>query len=188
MNLDRNGKIARLPKPVREELNRRLDNGERGQPLLQWLNSQPEVRALVAAEFDGWPLSKQNLSRWRRGGYAEWLRQRETHDLAQEMIEESGEFQPAGAPPLTDRMAVWVTARYLLSVRKLTEQTGAAAADLPVLREFCRDLVALRRGDHCAARLKMEQDRLSGRRAAIMSRVAPPPLERVEPNQAPKKI
>ena len=133
MNLDRNGKIAQLPKHVREELNRRLDNGERGQPLLQWLNSQPEVRALVAAEFDGWPLSKHNLSRWRRGGYTEWKRQQETRDLAQQMITEAGEFQPAGAPPLTDRMAVWVTARYLLSVRRLTEQAGAEASDLPAV-------------------------------------------------------
>jgi hypothetical protein len=185
MNLDRNGKIARLPKPVREELNRRLDNGERGLPLLQWLNFQPEVRALVAAEFDGWPLSKHNLSQWRRGGYAEWKRQQETRDLAQEMIQESGEFQPTGAPPLSDRMAVWVTARYLLSIRRLTEQTGAEASDLPVLREFCRDLVALRRGDHCAARLKMEQDRLSRQcEAAMARRAALPQSKRVEPNQA----
>jgi hypothetical protein len=176
MNLDRNGKIARLPKHVREELNQRLDNGERGQSFLRWLNSRPEVRALMAAEFDGRPIDKHSLSEWRRGGYAEWLRQRETSDLAQEMIKESAEFQPAGAPPLSDRMAVWVTARYLLSVRKLTEQTGAAAADLPVLREFCRDLVALRRGDHCAARLKMEQDRLSRQCEAAIARRAAHPL------------
>ena len=184
MNLDRNGKIARLPKYVREELNRRLDNGERGQPLLQWLNSQPEVRALVATEFDGWPLSKHNLSQWRRGGYAEWSRQQETRDLARQMITEAGEFQPAGAPPLTDRMAVWVTARYLLSVRRLTEQTGTDGTDLPVLQEFCRDLVALRRGDHCAARLKIEQDRLWRRsEAAIRRQAAPPQAEQVKPSE-----
>jgi hypothetical protein len=184
MNLDRNGKIARLPKYVREELNRRLDNGERGQPLLQWLNSQPEVRTLMVAEFDGLPVNKQSLSQWRRGGYAEWKRQQETRDLARQMITEAGEFQPAGAPPLTVRMAVWVAARYLLSVRRLTEQSGAAAADLPVLQEFCHDLVALRRGDHCAARLQIAQERLSWRREVSMtSRAAPALPEGVEPNQ-----
>ena len=185
MNRIRNGKIARIPRHVREELNRRLDHGERGQPLLQWLNSRPEVQALMVAEFDGLPINKQSLSQWRRGGYAEWLRLRETRAWAQEMITETGEFQPADAPPLTDRMAVWVTTRYLLAVRKLTEQTGAAAADLPVLQEFCHDLVALRRGDHCAARLKIAQERLSWRReVAITSRAAPSQLEGVEPNQA----
>jgi hypothetical protein len=185
MNLDRNGKIARLPKHLREELNRRLENGERGQPLLQWLNSRLEVRELMAAEFDGLPVNKQSLSQWRRGGYAEWLRQQETRDMAQQMITEAGEFQPVDTPPLTDRMAVWVTARYLLSVRRLTEQTGAEASDLPVLQEFCRDLVALRRGDHCAARLKMEQDRLSRRREAALTRqAASPPPDRVKPSEA----
>jgi hypothetical protein len=66
MNLSRNGKIARLPKAVREELNLRLDNGGQGEPLL----------------------------------------------------------------------------------------------NLKVLGELCHRLVALRRGDHRAARLKLEQDRL----------------------------
>ena len=185
MNLNRNGKIARLPKHLREELNRRLDHGERGQALLHWLNSRPEVQALSAAEFDGRPVSKQSLSEWRRGGYAEWLRLQETRAWAQEMIKETGELQPAEAPPLTDRMAVWVTTRYLLAVRKLTEQTGAAATDLPVLQEFCHDLVALRRGDHCAARLKIAQERLSWRReVGIMSRAATAQPDGVEPNQA----
>ena len=54
MNLNRNGKIARLPKHLREELNRRLDHGERGQALLHWLNSRPDVRALSAADLKSW--------------------------------------------------------------------------------------------------------------------------------------
>jgi hypothetical protein len=78
-----------------------------------------------------------------------------------------------------------LTTRYLLAVRKLTEQTGAAATDLPVLQEFCHDLVAPRRGDHCAARLKIAQERLSWRHeVAMTSRVAPPSAEGEEPNQA----
>jgi hypothetical protein len=68
MNLTRNGKIARLPKVIREELNQRLDNGEQGGPLLKWLNSLPKVLALMTAEFGGKPVNKQSLSEWRRGG------------------------------------------------------------------------------------------------------------------------
>jgi hypothetical protein len=33
--------------------------------------------------------------------------------------------------------------------------------DLKTLREFCHDVVAVRRGDHSVARLKMEQERLA---------------------------
>ena len=35
------GKIARLPVEIREELNRRLENGQGGPEILPWLNSSP---------------------------------------------------------------------------------------------------------------------------------------------------
>jgi len=62
-------------------------------------------------------------------------------------------------------MAVWLTARYLLAIRKLGEKNNGGEPDLKVLREFCHDVVALRRGDHSAARLKIEQERLERDRA-----------------------
>ena len=93
------------------------------------------------------------------------MRRQEALDLARQLAAESGELQPAGAPPLTDQMAVWLTARYLLAVRKLAEKNNGGEPDLKVLREFCHDVVALRRGDHSAARLKIEQERLERDRA-----------------------
>jgi len=65
----RTGKIARLPRKIREQLNRRLENGEPGNRLVEWLNSLPEVQKVLAADFDGEPVSEPNLSRWRQGGY-----------------------------------------------------------------------------------------------------------------------
>ena len=167
MNLTRNGKISRLPKTIREELNLRLDNGEQGEPLLKWLNSLPEVQTLLAADYSAHPISKHNLSEWRRGGYAEWQLQQEARAIAQQMITETSAIQPASAPPLTDQMAGWVTARYLLAVRKQTEQSGPEGTELKILHEFCHDLVALRRGDHGAARLKIAQARQREKAASI---------------------
>jgi hypothetical protein len=68
----RTGKIARLPKPIRDDLNHRLENGADGPELLAWLNALPEVQRVLAEKFGGRPLTKHNLSDWRRGGYAEW--------------------------------------------------------------------------------------------------------------------
>jgi hypothetical protein len=51
------------------------------------------------------PHSAHSLSEWRRGGYAECLRQQETPAMAQQLVAETGEIQPANAPPLTDRIA-----------------------------------------------------------------------------------
>ena len=62
MSGTRNGKIARLPHMVREELNRRIRDGEEGKKLVAWLNGLPKVKAVVAAEFGGKPISEQNLS------------------------------------------------------------------------------------------------------------------------------
>jgi hypothetical protein len=160
MNLTHNGKIGRLPKAVQEQLNRRLENGEKGGPLAAWLNSLPEVQAVLAAEFEGRAIREQNLSEWRKSGYKNWLWRQE----ALAMAAETGELQPGGAQPLADQMARWVTVRYLMAIRKLTEKNADGEPDLKVLREFCHDVVAVRRGDHSAARLKMEQERLGRER------------------------
>ncbi len=42
--MTRHGKIARLPLAIRQQLNLRLQNGERAQGL-SWLNQMPEVQA-----------------------------------------------------------------------------------------------------------------------------------------------
>jgi len=55
-------KITRLPGEVREQLNRPLQNGERGKPLVAWLNSLPSVRAVMEMEFGGKPAREKNLS------------------------------------------------------------------------------------------------------------------------------
>ena len=66
------GKIARLPREIREELNRRLAQAESGGSLLRWLNELPVMRTILAREFGGKPVSKQNLCKWRASGFAQW--------------------------------------------------------------------------------------------------------------------
>jgi len=46
MNAAPKGKIGRLPKAIREQVNRRLEHGEQARPLIAWLNALP---ALLAA-------------------------------------------------------------------------------------------------------------------------------------------
>jgi hypothetical protein len=68
----RNGKIAHLPFQIREELNIRLANGEPGNRLVEWLNTHPAVNEVIHNCFGGRPVSEQNLSEWRNGGYEQW--------------------------------------------------------------------------------------------------------------------
>jgi hypothetical protein len=51
-NRTRIGKIARLPKEVREELNRRLRTAARGEELLQWLNALPKTQKVLEIQHE----------------------------------------------------------------------------------------------------------------------------------------
>src|SRR5690349_7441255 len=81
--MSRIGKIARLPKAVREELNRRLEDGEEGKSLVAWLNGYAEVRAVLKAQYDGREINEPNLTAWRQGGFLDWQRQQEALGVAE---------------------------------------------------------------------------------------------------------
>jgi len=70
----RNGKIARLPRLIRHQLNTRIEDAEPGPALLKWLNGLPEVQELLARDFESRPINEQNLSDWRQGGFRDWQR------------------------------------------------------------------------------------------------------------------
>lgn len=67
------GKIACCPHQIREELNLRLFNGQRGPEVLPWLNDLPPVKEILAARFAGAPINDQNLTNWRKSGYRSWV-------------------------------------------------------------------------------------------------------------------
>lgn len=68
----RTGKIARLPEYIREEVNRQLHDKRLGAQIVAWLNKQPDVLHVLEQHFHGEPITENNLSEWRRGGYRDW--------------------------------------------------------------------------------------------------------------------
>ena len=161
----RNGKIARLPREIRDELNRRLHNGEQGGPLLSWLNGLPQVRQTLVEGFGGVAISKQNLCEWRAGGFAEWQARQETLDQARELAADAQEITAATDGRLTDHLATVLAVRYASALAGWNgEVTDEFRHKLRALRGLCQDIVELRRGDHSGARLKMEQERLGRER------------------------
>jgi hypothetical protein len=88
--MTRKGKIARLPKHIREELNCKLDDGELGVKLVEWLNALPEVNAVLKADFEGQPISESNLTQWKKGGFLDWLARREAREVIQDWPVECG--------------------------------------------------------------------------------------------------
>jgi hypothetical protein len=156
----RTGKIARLPREVRDQLNRRLQDGEPHTRLVDWLNSLPEVQAVLKTDFEERPVSEQNLSEWKQGGYHDWAVQQEALEMIRQLSADTAELKQASAELLTDKLAAWLAARYVVVAKSITVSEESDGNDWRRLREFCSDLVALRKGDHSQERLKLEQERL----------------------------
>jgi len=67
------GKIGRLPRNLRDEVNLRLENAEASGSILAWLNALPKAQAVLASGFGVSQMNEQNLTNWRKGGYQNWL-------------------------------------------------------------------------------------------------------------------
>jgi hypothetical protein len=153
------GTIARLPKHIRRELNRRLDLGEPGKRLVEWLNGLPEVNQPLQLQFGGRPITEQDLTAWRQGGYRDWRKRQQTATALRDMAEDVAELGQPGAEPVTDLLAAWVSSRYVAESHRLREITAESAADWRRLRELCSDVATLRRLDQTAARLRLDRER-----------------------------
>jgi len=158
----RNGKIARLSREIRDELNRRLERSQPGPNILGWLNGLPEVRELLQEQFEGEPVSKQNLSQWRQGGFQEWLARQELWQAAVDANDFATDWEDDGdGPTLPDQVATVLAARFAGLVLHWNGQcTPEFEARSRALSRLCRSVVALQRESRRAQRERLETERL----------------------------
>src|SRR4051812_20333522 len=161
----RNGKIARVPVVVREELNQRLEDGELGERIVEWLNEVPVVQEIAAREWEGRGISEQNLSAWRSGGYRDWLEQRQVLELAVRLGENAGELKDS-CQPLGETMAVWVAARLMMMTQRV-EEAETADEEWKLLRGMSVEVARVRRGEWQAERVRLEGERLRFEREKV---------------------
>src|SRR5436190_24158752 len=103
--MTRKGKIARLPRAVREELNDKLLEGEPGNYLVNWLNEQEEVQEVLKESFGGRSITEQNLSEWKQGGYEDWLRHQDAMEQTGRAMEEAEDYVSCDEVTVADRLA-----------------------------------------------------------------------------------
>ncbi len=164
-----NGKIGRLPVAIREQLNQRLFDGETGVTLLPWLNELPAVQALLAASFAGEPVSDQNLSNWRTGGYVQWQKQQERRAALRAVSEEDDDLDPGSMQRqtlLNQRLSRVLTADFAVAVRELLDGLSDPAERCARIQEFLKTLRSQRREDFLTERLKIEMERRARERLA----------------------
>ena len=170
--MKRTGKIARLPHQLRDQLNQRLHNGEPGVDLIKWLNSLPEVQAILAEHFNGVPISPQNLSEWNNGGFLDWLTTQELLEDAREFAANTAELPGFTDGHLADCLAHAITARYAVLLGKMPLE-GALNPDL--LARFN----LLHRLDRHVARLQRRTDRARKEKPATPVVAPTPPSPKV---------
>jgi hypothetical protein len=160
--MTRTGKIARLPKAIRDELNQRLENGELGVYLVEWLNTLPEVQQVLTERFDGRPINEVNLTEWKGGGYLDWLAQQDTRACAQNLAEEATGLKAATDGAMAEHLGTVLAARY---AQLLTGWNGevdeAFRTKLRGLQLLCHNITLMRREDMRSVRLELEKHKRS---------------------------
>jgi len=157
----RTGKIARLPHDIREQLNRRLQDGEQGKSILKWLNALPEVQAVLKEHFEGHPVAASNLTEWKDGGYRDW----QVRQDALAMVSNLGGEDVAGDSPLTgyfhEKFARSVSIHYAATAKAVLAAQLDSETKFSRLRQLCADVSRLRRIDYHAERINIERQRFA---------------------------
>jgi hypothetical protein len=158
--MTRTGKIARLPRQIREIVNKALRDGAPGQALVKWLNSLPEAQSVLAAEFDERPINEQNLSDWKKGGYEDWLRHQERRAFVRSLAEEAGDLEEAaGKTTISHRLSSILAAELASLLSLMLEESKGTSERFERMKEVIRELSQLRKEDHQAGRLGLELER-----------------------------
>lgn len=163
----RTGKIARLPREIREQLNQRLADGMSGEALLDWLHLQPAVLEVLVRDFEGRPILKQNLSEWRLGGFHDWETRQERLEQVRQLCEEAEEVQEATSD-LPDRLSAILATRFAsLMAATAKVKDWSKPRQRAQLMEINDGISTLRRFDQGAARLKLERELLDMKKAEL---------------------
>ena len=147
----RNGKIARLPLHIRTELTQRLSENEPGTKLVEWLNGEAGLFLDTDAEGNRIPITEQNLSEWRQGGYQDWLRHEEARQFTEDLAEQAGELDKAAdGKSISDRFGALLAVDMARLAKKFLEQETDDEKRWERLKEISRELSRLRRDEHRA--------------------------------------
>jgi hypothetical protein len=158
--MTRKGKIAHLPGNIRDELNRRLENGEEGVTLLPWLNALPEVLEILKENFDGLPITKQNLSEWRQGGFREWQIRDDLIAQARQLSDGASEMEDVvDTPLLPGALAGVLAARYAALLNSWDGEPDPKFEDkLRLLRRLNQDIALLQKTMQQASRQQRDSE------------------------------
>jgi hypothetical protein len=166
MTRARHGKIARLPSGTRDEISRRLEEGQPAKRILNWLNRQRDVKAIMAIWFSGCRVNEQNLTNWRAGGHQDWLRQQERRYQILDLVENAHEFavKTKGVEP-ANLLSTVLVAELAVAARDAQAELTDPVARCKQLQELLGALAKVRQQDYLAGRLAIDREHRARERA-----------------------
>jgi hypothetical protein len=153
-------KISKVPRDLRDEFNRRLEDGEENKKLLAWLNDQPEVQTMLKQDFDGLPITKQNLNKWKKSGFRNWQLRQAALDFTNDVLPDD-DLDSDALEKMSAKLIRFLQLRYAAVAGSLPAPDEDPEVELRRLSDLCNNLTSMRRGDLSAERLAIEQQRLA---------------------------
>jgi hypothetical protein len=139
------GKIGRLPARLREEVNRRLHDGQSAGQILPWLNAEPDTLKALELYFEGEAISAQNLSAWRNGGFRKWLKQQQDIEETKARAQISLDLAKASGGNLSEGALAMLTGEVLEMVQEFADLRAAGGEiDPKLLTAINKSLIAAR--------------------------------------------
>jgi hypothetical protein len=174
----RKGKIARLPAKIREQVNLRLHDGKTGPQIIAWLHTQPEVLAVLDEHFHEEPITSQNLSEWRSGGYQDWKDRLEKVENLKQLSAYALELAQAGGS-VSEGAAAVAGGKILEFLESADEKTiEGLALSLAKLRDSEAKLLAARTAEANLARkdrqLDLDEQRFKRTTAELFLKLSEP--------------
>jgi len=157
MDSTRKGKIATLPAKIRDEINRRLHEGEGARQILPWLNADKDVLRVLDERWGEEPVTPQNLSEWRRGGYRDWLGRNEKVSALKVLSDYSLQLAQAAGGSISEGAAAIAGGKILALLENAAEEEGPTNGIL--LSELIDSLSALRKNE--IAQKKIDQNAIT---------------------------
>lgn len=150
-NKGRINKIRTLPSVIRDEVSRRLEEGHIPREIAEWLNTVEEVRNILAEKWQGVPVERRAVDRWRQTGYLEWKRKHEHLEQLKELSEYALKLGQAAGGSVADGSAAIAGGR-IMSILE-------SASDEDTLK-MVRVISELRAGDFTKARIRQGDQKL----------------------------
>src|SRR5579872_3649811 len=151
--MNKNGKIASLPKDLRQHVEQLLDDGKGEQEVADLLNQRLADRR--AAGETGLPedINRQNVANWRKTGY----REKKAEDRAEEIARKIVKLQNPN--DVAENLATWLTAKLAAEVAELEASDCPGEEYRQKLFQIIEALGTIRKGNADTLWIKAEDQR-----------------------------